>query len=63
MGRRPPRPNFIDYLVIALNATSTYGPTSEVVMSRRTKLVMALQVILAIVMLAVLIARSVVATG
>ena len=62
-GQEPPTPNFIDYLFIALNANSTYGPTSEVVMSRRTKLVMALQVVLAIVMLAVLIARSVVATG
>lgn len=62
-GQEPPTPNFIDYLFIALNTNSTYGPTSEVVMSRRTKLVMALQVILAIVMLAVLIARSVVATG
>ncbi len=62
-GQEAPTPTFIDYLFIALNANSTYGPTSEVVMSRRTKLVMALQVILAIVMLAVLIARSVVATG
>lgn len=62
-GQEPPTPNFIDYLFIALNTNSTYGPTSEVVMSRRTKLVMALQVVLAIVMLAVLIARSVVATG
>jgi hypothetical protein len=62
-GQQAPTPNFIDYLFIALNTNSTYGPTSEVVMSRRTKLLMALQVILAIVMLAVLIARSVVATG
>ncbi|MFM8827679.1 MAG: hypothetical protein ACKORG_00140 [Actinomycetota bacterium] len=62
-GQEAPTPNFIDYLFIALNTNSTYGPTSEVVMSRRTKLLMALQVILAIVMLAVLIARSVVATG
>ena len=62
-GQEPPTPNIVDYLFIALNTNSTYGPTSEVVMSRRTKLVMALQVILAIVMLAVLIARSVVATG
>ena len=62
-GEGAPTPNIIDYLFISLNTNSTYGPTSEAVMSRRTKLVMALQVILAIVMLAVLIARSVVATS
>jgi hypothetical protein len=46
-----------------MNVNSTYGPTSEAVMSRRAKLVMALQVLLAIVMLTVLIARSVSSTG
>jgi hypothetical protein len=61
-GQEPPTPNLIDYLFISLNTNSTYGPTSEAVMSRRTKMIMALQVIMAIVMLAVLIARSVVAT-
>ena len=62
-GEEPPTPNLVDYLFIALNTNSTYGPTSETVMSRPTKLVMALQVVMAIVMLAVLIARAVVATG
>ena len=42
-----------------MNVNSTYGPTSEAVMSRPAKLVMSLQVLLAIVMLTVLIARTV----
>lgn len=62
-GEAPPTPTLVDYMFIALNTNSTYGPTSETVMSRPTKLVMALQVVMAIVMLAVLIARAVVATG
>jgi hypothetical protein len=46
-----------------MNVNSTYGPTSETVMSRPAKMVMALQVLLAIVMLTVLIARTVGATS
>jgi len=59
----PPTPNIFDYLFISLNVNSTYGPTSEVVMSRLTKAVMAGQVILAILMLTVLIASAVSATS
>ena len=62
-GQAPPEPHIIDYLFISLNVNSTYGPTSEAVMSRRAKMVMALQVLLAILMLTVLIARSVSATS
>lgn len=62
-GEEPPEPHIIDYLFIAMNVNSTYGPTSEAVMSRRAKLVMSLQVLLAILMLTVLIARSVSATS
>lgn len=62
-GQNPPEPHIIDYLFISLNVNSTYGPTSEAVMSRMTKLVMSLQVLLAILMLTVLIARSVSATS
>ena len=47
----------LSYLVISVN--STYGPTSEVPISRPAKLFMALQVLLAILMLTVLIARAV----
>jgi hypothetical protein len=58
-GEPPPTPHAIDYLFISLNVNSTYGPTSETVMSRPAKLFMSLQVILAIMMLTVLIARAV----
>lgn len=62
-GRPAPVPTVVDYLFISLNVNSTYGPTSEAVMSRRAKMVMAVQVILAILMLTVLIARAVSATA
>jgi hypothetical protein len=58
-GEAPPEPHLIDYLFISLNVNSTYGPTSEVPISRPAKLFMALQVLLAILMLTVLIARAV----
>lgn len=62
-GEEPPTPTLVDYLFISLNVNSTYGPTSEAVMSRPTKLLMGLQVLLAILMLTVLIARAVSATS
>ncbi|GEM_PF-316088 len=62
-GQPPPTPNLFDYLFISLNVNSTYGPTSEAVMSRPTKLIMAMQVLLAILMLTVLISRAVAATS
>jgi len=58
-GEEPPTPHLIDYLFISLNVNSTYGPTSEVPISRPAKMFMALQVLLAILMLTVLIARAV----
>jgi len=58
-GEPAPTPHIIDYLFISLNVNSTYGPTSEAVISRAAKLFMALQVLLAILMFTVLIARSV----
>ncbi len=58
-GDKPPTPHVIDYLFISLNVNSTYGPTTEAVMSRPAKMFMALQVLLAIMMLTVLIARAV----
>lgn len=61
-GEEPPTPSLLDYLFISLNVNSTYGPTSEAVMSRPVKLVMAGQVLLAILMLTVLISRAVAAT-
>jgi len=62
-GQDAPTPNLFDYLFISLNVNSTYGPTSEAVMSRPTKLIMAMQVLLAILMLTVLISRAVAATS
>lgn len=62
-GEQPPMPHLIDYLFISLNVNSTYGPTSEALISRPAKLVMALQVLLAILMLTVLIARAVSVTS
>jgi hypothetical protein len=62
-GEPPPIPHIIDYLFISLNVNSTYGPTSEAVVSRPAKLVMALQVLLAILILTVLIARAVSSTS
>ena len=59
----PPTPHLIDYLFISLNVNSTYGPTSEALMSRPAKLVMSLQVLLAMLILTVLIARAVSATS
>ena len=58
-GETAPEPHLIDYLFLSLNVNSTYGPTSEALISRPAKLVMALQVLLAILMLTVLIARAV----
>lgn len=58
-GEAAPTPHVVDYLFISLNVNSTYGPTSETVMSRPAKMFMALQVLLAIMMLTVLIARAV----
>jgi hypothetical protein len=58
-GEPPPFPHLIDYLFISLNVNSTYGPTSEALISRSAKMVMALQVLLAILILTVLIARAV----
>lgn len=62
-GEEPPTPTLLDYLFISLNVNSTYGPTSEAVMSRPVKLVMSGQVLLAILMLTVLISRAVAATS
>jgi hypothetical protein len=62
-GEDPPPPNFLDYLFISMNVNSTYGPTSEAIMSRPGKMIMGLQVLLAVMMLTVLISRAVAATS
>ena len=62
-GEPPPTPHLLDYLFISMNVNSTYGPTSEALLSRPGKLIMALQTLLAILMLTVLISRAVAATS
>lgn len=62
-NEEPQMPHVVDYLFISFNVNSTYGPTSEAVVSRLAKSVMVLQVLLAILMLTVLIARAVSATS
>lgn len=62
-GEPPETPHIVDYLFISMNVNSTYGPTSEALVSRKAKVAMALQTLLAIVMLTVLIARAVSSTG
>ena len=58
-GEPPRTPHLIDYLFISLNVNSAYGPTSVDVVSRPAKLLMALQVMVAFLILTVLIARAV----
>lgn len=62
-GQTPPTPHLLDHLFISLNVNPTYGPTSEALMSRPGKLIMALQTLPAILMLTVLIARAMGATS
>ncbi len=53
------RPNVIDYLFIAFNTNSTFGPTSEDVVARRVKALMMYQTILSLSILLVFVARIV----
>ena len=53
------RPNVVDYLFIAFNTNSTFGPTSEDVVSRRVKALMMYQTILSLAILLVFVARIV----
>jgi hypothetical protein len=62
-GEKAPEPHLIDYLFVSLNVNSTFGPTTEAVMSRSCKLVMALQALLSVLMLTVLISRAIGATN
>lgn len=53
------RPNVVDYLFIAFNTNSTFGPTSEDVVARRVKALMMYQTILSLAILLVFVARIV----
>lgn len=58
-GTTDHRPNVVDYLFIAFNTNSTFGPTSEDVVSRRVKALMMYQTILSLAILLVFVARIV----
>jgi hypothetical protein len=58
-GENIQRPTLIDYAFISFNTNSTFGPTSETVVSRRVKIVMMLQTCLSLLVLLVLVARLV----
>lgn len=58
-GETDHRPNVVDYLFIAFNTNSTFGPTSESVVSRRVKALMMYQTILSLAILLVFVARIV----
>ena len=51
------RPGLIDYVFISFNTNSTFGPTSETILSRRVKVLMMLQTALSLAILLVFVAR------
>lgn len=51
------RPNLIDYIFIAFNTNSTFGPTAELIKSRHVKVLMMLQTALSLAILLVFVAR------
>jgi|APCry1669189034_1035192.scaffolds.fasta_scaffold21222_2 hypothetical protein len=53
------QPNIVDYMFIAFNTNSTFGPTSEDVVSRRVKALMMYQTVLSLSILLVFVARIV----
>ena len=58
-GTTDHQPNVVDYLFIAFNTNSTFGPTSEDVVSRRVKALMMYQTVLSLAILLVFVARIV----
>jgi hypothetical protein len=58
-GAAENKPNVVDYLFIAFNTNSTFGPTSEDVVARRVKALMMYQTILSLSILLVFVARIV----
>jgi hypothetical protein len=52
-------PRFVDYLFLAFTASTAFSPTDTLPLSGRTKLLMMAQVLLAMVTLAVVIARAI----
>lgn len=56
-------PAMMDYIYLSFDTSTTFGPTIEVPVCRRAKLLMMLQVALSIVILTVLLTRAVNAVG
>lgn len=54
-----PRPNALDYIFIAFNATLTLGPTTEAAVARPAKLIMMTQAVIALIVTTVLLSRAV----
>ena len=52
-------PTFIDYLFVAFNASSAFSPTDTLILSRRAKVLMMIQALIAIVTVVVLAARAI----
>jgi hypothetical protein len=53
------RPGLVDYLFLSFNASTTFGPTDTLVLSRRGKILMMMQVVTSMASFAVLAARAV----
>ncbi len=53
------KPYFIDYLFLAFNTSTTFGPTDTMVLSRRVKVLMMIQVVASLTSFAVVAARAV----
>ena len=53
------RPRFVDYLFIALTASSTFGPTDAPVLTRWAKLLMMTQILISLTIMVLLISRAV----
>lgn len=64
-GRNGPleHPKVFDYVYLSFDTSTTFGPTLEVPVCHRAKLLMMLQVMLSIVILTVLLSRAVNAVG
>lgn len=53
------RPDFVDYLFLAFNTSTTFGPTQTMVLSRRVKILMMIQVVASLTSFAVIAAKAV----
>lgn len=52
-------PNFLDYLFVAFNASTAFSPTDTLILSRRAKVLMMIQALIAGVTVVVLVARAI----